>query len=361
MTCSRLQQLPDAAQREDARLRALFGALGQPAILASTDGHVVHLNTAAADLFADPEHLVGQPVHNLLPFVSIESKNESNNRAGWLGAVVDKTGRSIDIEVTRTRLLEGNSPPVDVYVLHDVSQHVELQRLREHLLYSAAHELRGPITALENSLDILVGNYADMSVSELQRMLQAARRTATRLRSLTESLLSVGSIQSGRFQVRPRQTMVRTVIDDALEMVGPILETRGQKVEVEMPGDGLMVLADRKYACQVLYNLLSNASKYSPREEIVRIKVEQSDNFVKVAVEDRGPGIAPEEQSKLFERFYRVKGTEEEPGMGLGLGIAKGIVDAHGGAIGVDSKVGEGTRVWFTLPLARGSYEGPIG
>src|SRR5205807_852800 len=101
-----------------------------------------------------------------------------------------------------------------------------------------------------------------------------------------------------------------------------------------------------------LSNLLANASKYSPDSEAISVHAVRSDRMVRISVADHGPGIPSEQRAGLFERFYRVRPWNEEPGIGLGLAIAKGIVEAHGGAIGVETEVGVGTSVWFTLPLA---------
>ena len=172
------------------------------------------------------------------------------------------------------------------------------------------------------------------------------------MRTLMEDLLSAGSIQSGHFVVAPRNTDLQTIVNDALEIVNPSIESRGQRIELATPNDAPAVLADKRYARQVLTNLLANASKYSPEHSVIRLVVSNKANVVRVSVEDRGPGISPEQQAGLFERFYRVRADTDAPGVGLGLAIAKGIVEAHGGSIGIDSEVGSGTSVWFTLPKA---------
>jgi len=180
-----------------------------------------------------------------------------------------------------------------------------------------------------------------------------ARRTARRMRTLMEDLLSAGAIQSGHFVVAPRKTAVHSIIADALEIVGPAIEARGQRLEIEVRDDAPQVLADQRYARQVLTNLLANASKYSPEESKIRIVARAAPaNMVRISVEDQGPGIAAEQQAGLFERFYRVRADADAPGVGLGLAIAKGIVEAHSGNIGIDSQLGSGTSVWFTLPNA---------
>jgi signal transduction histidine kinase len=104
---------------------------------------------------------------------------------------------------------------------------------------------------------------------------------------------------------------------------------------------------------------LTNASKYSPEHSIIRIRAEPAGTMLRISVEDQGPGIPPEHRAGLFERFYRVRADADAPGIGLGLAIAKGIVEAHGGNIGVESEVGRGTRVWFTLPSAGRRHADP--
>jgi signal transduction histidine kinase len=123
-------------------------------------------------------------------------------------------------------------------------------------------------------------------------------------------------------------------------------------VVIDIPSGLPEVLADKRYARQVLTNLLANASKYSPEQSEIKVMANPNGNMVNISVIDQGPGIPPEQQAGLFERFYRVRSDTDAPGVGLGLAIAKGIVEAHGGSIGIDSALGSGTSVWFTLPKA---------
>lgn len=168
-----------------------------------------------------------------------------------------------------------------------------------------------------------------------------------------EDLLSAGSIQAGRFRVVPRPTSLRAIVDDALEEIDLTLKERDQRPLVEIRADIDTVLADHRYIRQVLSNLLTNASKYGPQGGTIRVSAEAIDDGARVAVADEGPGIPAEQQRGLFERYYRLRpGGADEPGIGLGLAIAKGIVEAHGGRIGVDSGPGAGTLVWFTLRAA---------
>lgn len=242
-----------------------------------------------------------------------------------------------------------------VRVRRERDHHIAMNRLREELLYSVAHELRAPLAVLENALDILVEDYADLPTDEFARVAGSARRTAARLRTLMEDLLSAGSIQAGHFRVDARPVELRAIVGDAIESVEALVTERRQTVEVDL-ASGLVVRADRRYTRQVLTNLLGNASRYGPADTAIGVGGELKDGQVHITVKDHGAGIPKSEQSLLFERFYRPRA--HGPGIGLGLAIAKGIVEAHGGHIGIDSDPGRGTSVWFTLPSAEvGSHE----
>jgi two-component system, OmpR family, sensor histidine kinase VicK len=341
---------PQALASEEARHRALLAAIRTPIVSTSLDGRITGFNAAAVALFGSPARLYGRPIREVLPFVHDPREAMPTELQGRLA---DATGRTVDLEVSRTLLPhESQGAGSAVYVVHDISRHAEVNRLREQLLYNVAHELRGPLMVLDNALEILDTEYDKLTADEFSQVLGSARRTARRMRTLMEDLLSAGSIQSGHFVVAPRTTTLRGIIDDALDTVQPAIDARSQVLELDLHGDAAGVLADRRYARQVLSNLLANASKYSPEQSIIRVVARPAANMIRITVEDQGPGIAREQQAGLFERFYRVRSDSDAPGVGLGLAIAKGIIEAHGGSIGIDTEVGTGTRVWFTLPAA---------
>jgi signal transduction histidine kinase len=337
---------------EEAQQRELFASLPTPIVTASMTGRVTGFNAAAISLFGSPARLYGRSIRDVLPFAP--GPSDATDRADAEGRIADATGRPVDVEVSRTVLgTGGDDHGYAVYVVHDISRHAEINRLREQLLYSVAHELRGPLMVLDNAHEILDTEYDSLTTQEFASVLRSARRTARRMRTLMEDLLSAGSIQSGNFVVAPRVTELGTIVKDALEIVSPSIEARGQRVELDLTGDLAAVWADARYTRQVLTNLLANASKYSPEGSVMRIVAAPEDTMVLISVSDQGSGIPIEQQAGLFERFYRVRSHTDAPGVGLGLAIAKGIVDAHGGKMGIDSEPGIGTCVWFTLPRAR--------
>ena len=330
---------PRALAFEEAQRRELFAALRIPIVTTSMSGRITGFNEAAVALFGSPARLYGRDIRDVLPFA--QAPRDAAGGVDAQGRMADATGRTVDLD-------HGYA----VYVVHDISRHAEVNRLREQLLYSVAHELQSPLMVLDNALEILDTEYSELSEEDSRHVLGTARRTARRMRTLMEDLLSAGSIQSGRFVVAPRPTEIDTIVADALEVVGPVIDGRGQSVDFKPPDGVPPVWADARYVRQVLTNLLANASKYSDEGSAIRVIAVPDVNMVRISVVDQGPGIPPEHQAGLFERFYRVRSNADVPGVGLGLAIAKGIVEAHGGSIGIDSEVGSGTSVWFTLPRA---------
>ncbi|MBM2812001.1 MAG: histidine kinase, partial [Chloroflexi bacterium] len=304
-------------------------------------------------LFGDGIRLRGTSIGDLPPFNGVGVKSVGAEGCGgeavWDGTIETAAGGPLDVEVSRVSLVEDHGVATDVYIIHDVSPHAELSRLREELLHNIAHELRRPLTVVEGSLELLHGSYADLPVAEFDELMSSARRNLRRLDATLDELLNAGTIQAGRFVVRLKRIDLKAVIDETLELLEPALRQRGQRIDVSVSERCHYVRADRTRAWQVLSNLLANASKYGPEGETIHLTAERLESHVRISVVDRGPGIPEAQQDGLFERFYRARAAGEAPGVGLGLAIAKGIVDAHGGQIGLESEVGMGTTVWFTL------------
>ncbi len=186
---------------------------------------------------------------------------------------------------------------------------------------------------------------------ELRAILQPAHLSMFTLQQLIDNLLESGSIQAGRFVIHPQATDIHAVIGAALRLTQPILERRGQPVTLVNVARQPPVLADPARLVQVLVNLLTNASKYSPLAAPIEIHVEASAQWLRVAVADRGPGLPPGASEKLFERYVRGEKSVGD-GAGLGLFIVKTIVQAHGGAVGAENRPAGGASFWFTVPIA---------
>ena len=303
---------------------------------------------AAVALFGSPARLYGRNIRDVLPFVAEPAIRPL--RRMRRAALADATGRTVDLEVSRTVLTSTRRPR-----LRGLRRARHLAPCRGQPPARATAVQRGAratraADGLDNALEILDTEYPRSDRRGVRP--GAGHRAAHRA---AHAHADGGPAERGQHPVgtlrgRATPTELLAIVTDALEIVARRSRPRPAR-RVEVPGRLPQVLADKRYARQVLTNLLANASKYSPEQSVIRV-VAARRYMVRISVVDQGPGIPPEQQAGLFERFYRVRIDTDAPGVGLGLAIAKGIVEAHGGSIGIDSELGSGTRVWFTLPKA---------
>jgi signal transduction histidine kinase len=174
--------------------------------------------------------------------------------------------------------------------------------------------------------------------------------------SLLNDLLDLARIEAGRLEITPSRESARQIIDDAYELLNPICEARKQTLVVD-PVPPLQVRADPERLFQVLSNVIGNASKFSPEGSEIHVRAAALGNgMCEFSVSDRGSGIAPEQLPRIFDRYWQERSSGGGGnGVGLGLYISRGIVEAHGGSIRAASREGEGTTVSFTVPLDPGA------
>ena len=325
-----------------------FVALTDGILLADPSGRIVSANPAAFRILGE-DRLVGTAFDDLV-LVSgaalVQDTDGHRVRRAWF----PRDERMGVLEIVSTALGDRGT----LHTVRDVTAQAELLRLKEDFLLQVAHELRTPIAALSATLDLLVEDALSMPRDELGSMVATLRRSALRLEHLVDNLLDAGSIEAGTFQVRAVPTSVRQCLQEALVFVQPLIDAKGQRLVTDMRGDADRVLADARRTGQVLANLIGNASKYAPERTTIMVSSEARDGYVRVTVSDEGPGIPDDEQTRLFQRFFRSREVREQAGgLGLGLSICRAIVRAQGGEIGIASASRRGTSVHFTLPKAR--------
>jgi signal transduction histidine kinase len=183
------------------------------------------------------------------------------------------------------------------------------------------------------------------------------------MRRLIDDLLDFAKIETG-IQLKLRPVSMFQIINDCVQAISPMAESKAMIVEVDVTSSTPPVHGDPDRLHQIFSNLIGNAVKYTPPEGKVRIRADVREGGLVVAIEDTGIGIAPEDQAKIFDRFYRVRRIETETieGTGLGLAIVKKLVDLHQGNIGLESRLGEGTTFYVTLPITQteGSELAPV-
>jgi two-component system sensor histidine kinase KdpD len=226
----------------------------------------------------------------------------------------------------------------------------ETERLRNSLLSAVSHDLRTPLATITGSASALVEQEAELDAAARRELAQAIQEEADRLNRLVQNLLEMTRLESGGIRVRKDWEPLEEVIGSALERVEKRLGAR--HVDIRLAPDLPLVPLDPLLIEQVLINLLDNAIKYTPGDTPIEISASIDDHAVRVVVADRGPGFAPGEESRVFDKFYRGETVGTRSGAGLGLAIARGIVEVHGGEIVAEPRPGGGALFRFTLPLA---------
>jgi two-component system, OmpR family, sensor histidine kinase KdpD len=223
------------------------------------------------------------------------------------------------------------------------------EELKSTLLDALAHELKTPLTSIKAAATALLDDkFASATQHEL---LTVVDEETDRLNDLVTEAIQMARIEAGQLKLNKQRIAPEALVYPALEQVKGRLDGRPVKVSID-PGLG-PVQADAELISIAMQQLLDNAAKYSPPQSTVEISVKQQDGKVAVTVTDQGTGVPEHEQARIFEKFYRGRSARERiPGTGMGLAIAREIVKAHGGEIGVENRPGQGAEFSFTLPLA---------
>ena len=267
-------------------------------------------------------------------------------------------GRYSTLSISQAQLAPSEVRDAEiVLVFRDISEEVIIHRLLGDFLANIAHEFRTPLSALVASIELLMDQAPDLSDDELQELLNSLHLGAIGLQTLVDNLLESASIEAGRFHVTPRDSDLGGIISKAAQTMQPLLEKYCQHLVVEIPVSIPEVNADARRIEQVIVNLLSNASKYGPTDAQIKIIANREQDWVRVQVTDRGPGVSREQREHVFYRFTRPEPTSDSAkvGAGLGLSVVKAVVEAHGGKVGVDDHPTGGSIFWFTLPVATSS------
>lgn len=230
----------------------------------------------------------------------------------------------------------------------------ELERLRSDLLATVGHELRTPLTAIRTSAGLLLDPGLEPNESQRRQLLGSIGRSADRMQQLLTELLDLARLRAGAIEMADDRFDARQLARDVAVAVEPMAAVRQQLVRLELPDERLPVVGDRRRLEQALLNLVTNAQKFSPSGRDVTLSVERDGDHVRWAVTDEGPGIGPEEQARLFERFFvGASDRSVRGGTGIGLPTALAIAKAHGGTIEVESELGRGSTFRLVVPVAR--------
>jgi PAS domain S-box-containing protein len=334
------------------RFRAVVEHVGD-AIVSVDENQVVRwMNPAAESLFSRRARTaIDRPVGELVTHFDgprdLGQVLEAQARVG---------GESIPLEATASTMTVGDERFTN-YVFRDVAARKAVERQKDEFIASINHELRTPITSIIGSLRLLGAGAMGELPPRVRDLLAIAEKNGERLLALVSDLLDAARIDAGRLALERRPVALAALLDEARARH----EGFGQRFNVHLaltalePSLAAATLdVDRERIIQVLGNLVSNAIKHSPEGATVTIEAQRRGSHrVRISVIDTGPGLGSEAQDLVFERFTMTVAGDgrRRPGAGLGLSIAKSLIESHGGTIGLDSAPGEGATFWFELPL----------
>jgi signal transduction histidine kinase len=265
---------------------------------------------------------------------------------GALGAT-DRTFTLLLAQATATSLDRARSYDVEM----EKRRHAELlSHTREEVLGVVAHDLRNPLSLIVTSTELLLEE--DLEKSRRKQILEIAMRAGKQMNRLIEDLLDTVQLEAGKLSLYLEEVDVATIFRQAEETFKPLADRRRVNLRANPPGDGECVYADALRVSQVLGNLLGNAIKFTPEGGDVSFRAARDGAELVFDVTDTGPGIPPEQAMHIFEQFWQARRNDKR-GVGLGLTIVKGIVEAHGGRVWCNSVVGVGSTFSFTLPTTR--------
>jgi signal transduction histidine kinase len=238
-------------------------------------------------------------------------------------------------------------------VLADVTDFRRLDEMKNGLLSTVSHELKTPLTSMRMILHLVVEEKVGPLTPRQSELLVAAREDSDRLHEIIENLLDMGRIESGMALMELRPADPAELVWNCIEPLRPAFRAKGVTLQFDPPPATPAVLADVVRVRHVFNNLLANALRYTPAGGAVRVGLRQALDGVEFTVADTGPGIPREYLHRIFEKFFRVPGQPGESGAGLGLAIVKDVIEAHGGAVTVESAAGHGPGTTFRFTLRR--------
>jgi two-component system, OmpR family, phosphate regulon sensor histidine kinase PhoR len=332
------------AESERDRLAVLIDELGDAIVIADADGDIERANRAATDLFGAP--LPGRRLMDVVrDHETIDAIASAGSDADSV-AHIERTDPPRFQRVVARRLADGEL----LLVIQDLTNLRRLQTVRRDFVANVSHELRTPLASLKAMAETLEAG----AIDDHDAARDFVRRMGTEiddLARLVEELLLIGRLESGQPVVAPTVVSAAALLDGARERLGPLAERAQVRLVVDRPERVPMVVADPERIGQVFANLVHNATKHTPTGGEIRLSAAPDGKVVVFTVRDTGDGIAAADVDRIFERFYKSDRSRADGGSGLGLSIAKHIVEAHGGVIRAASAgPGRGATFTFTLP-----------
>ena len=351
-----LRQKTIRLSREKTELRTIMSAVTEAVLAIDKSRQVLFFNSQFAYLFSvkqtAPEVRMAEILRD--PGVTevyneVLKDGQTVRREVQLTLTSERTPRFFHLSVAPLRKKHNQEVYGVVGIFHDITELKRAEKIRIEFVGNVSHELRTPVTTINGYLQTLVKDFSEGRLDQVGDFLKIVSQSVTRMKNLVEDLLDLSSLESGK-ELSLERLSVRDVTESVLRQVNP----QTHKVHINYEFEEM--IADSERLEQVLRNLMENAVRYVPEGRNIYIRWSNPNNGqLQLRVKDDGPGIAPEHQSRLFERFYRVDESRSRSvgGTGIGLSLVKHIVQRHGGRVDVHSRVGHGAEFICEFPISK--------
>jgi PAS domain S-box-containing protein len=365
----RLAELEEARRQVEAsgRKLALFAERSPiPVFEFDWDGNVLSANPAAENLFGySAAEMIGRRGTDILFPVEVRADVAEK----WSGFMRDgkpvvalryhnvrRDGVELVCEWSITPLVNPENRVLSAIVQgRDITQQLEAERMKQEFTSTLSHELRTPLTSILGSLQLINSGVFGELEKDIAELAQVAERNGQRLLDLINDILDIEKIESGKLSLFPEPLALDALLKEAINLNQAFADRFKVKLMLSPNLPNVIVNVDVKRILQMMTNLISNAAKFSPTGETVTIELHDLGTQVRVAVNDRGPGIPENFRGRIFARFAQADSTDtrQKGGSGLGLAICKRLVEMMGGSIGFADREGGGTMFFFELPKHR--------
>jgi PAS domain S-box-containing protein len=349
--------LYDSVQEAQRRYQELFEDSIDPILLTDWQGFILEANRQALKAVGRDEHqLIGQSIEalhdlrkNLLGKDFTQLKHNETIHYESLLHRSDEADLPIEVHVRQVDVAE---QPTLQWILRDISERKQLDKLRDDLMAMIYHDLRSPLANIISSLDILDTLLPEGQDESVRPLFQITSRSADRLQRLISSLLDINRLEAGQPITNPRPTDPRALIEEAVDAVQILANSKQQSLTVKVPTMLPEINADGDMLRRVVINLLENAIKFTPLNGAIELGAELEQGNVHIWVKDSGPGIPEDSLEIIFDKYTRLQADRFPKGLGLGLAFCRLAIQAHGGKIWAESKPGKGSRFIFSIPYA---------
>lgn len=340
---------------EKGTMDSVMRNVGEGVVVIGNDGNIMMANPAAEKLLSKHgQAIVGRTLKESLReehSLVLSGGNPEAIKEIELAGKDEETRRVLRSSNAIVEDLDGRTIGM-VSVLSDITKMKEVEQLKSDFVANVSHELRSPLAAIQKNLGLILDQTAGVINDNQKEFLSLAKDNVERLTRLINDLLDLSKIEAGKMELKKARTDLKALTRDAVTAFSGWFREKGITARLDVPNTPLDLEVDADKITQVLNNLLSNALKFTPTKGEIRITLKADAGPIEVSVTDTGVGIAPKDLQRIFNKFEQVSANHQvgASGTGLGLPLAKEIVEKHGGSMRVTSEIGKGSAFIFTLP-----------